>query len=356
MSKKYQEIYQKLYQDIHSHALRNGEKLPSETQMMEQYNVSRQTIRKALAVLEEDGLIRKSQGRGSVVQFKEQGLHTKRVAVLFYDLDTSVFPIVMHRIDTVLYEHNYTASFYSTDGSINKERNILQQLIQSPVDGIIMYASVFSPICCNLDLIQKIQSLGTKILFFDNWYANPDLCRIPSISIDNYSAPYQITKYLIDKGHTRIGGAYLSSALGHCSRYAGICNALMQCAGYFDPKAFLGVDREDTAEIIHDPKVKELFSGIDAFVCTSGVLTPIMIEALRLYGKGNLRTVVFFDEEQIPSIEGVDYIFLRHSSAEVGMLCAEGILSLINGEEISSVQVPWQLSELSTITDLPGFN
>ena len=129
MSKKYQEIYNKLRGDIQSHVFQDGEKLPSETQMMETYDVSRQTVRRVLSLLEADGLIRKSRGSGSFVQYAQPVLNTKKIAVLFYDLDISTFPAVICKIDEILYSHGYTAAFYPTAGNTTKERAVLQPLL-----------------------------------------------------------------------------------------------------------------------------------------------------------------------------------------------------------------------------------
>lgn len=63
----YVPIYNKLYSDIVSGVYEDGSQLPSESALTEKYGVSRNTLRQALTVLTEDGLITKSQGRGTLV-------------------------------------------------------------------------------------------------------------------------------------------------------------------------------------------------------------------------------------------------------------------------------------------------
>ncbi len=60
-------IYNSLYSDIINGVYPEHEKLPSEAALAEHYGVSRNTLRQALAILNEDGLIIKSQGKGTVV-------------------------------------------------------------------------------------------------------------------------------------------------------------------------------------------------------------------------------------------------------------------------------------------------
>lgn len=69
--KKYQEIYTDLKEKIRSNVYPAGTCLPTEQQLQEDYGVSRDTVRKALAILTEGGLIQKVQGRGSMVLKQE---------------------------------------------------------------------------------------------------------------------------------------------------------------------------------------------------------------------------------------------------------------------------------------------
>ncbi|HFI2471885.1 TPA: trehalose operon repressor [Streptococcus suis] len=69
--KKYQEIYHDLKEKIRTNLYPAETSLPTELQLQEIYGVSRDTVRKALAMLTEGGLIQKVQGRGSMVLKQE---------------------------------------------------------------------------------------------------------------------------------------------------------------------------------------------------------------------------------------------------------------------------------------------
>lgn len=71
MKSKYVEIYTQLLEMIDHGEIKAGEKLPSENDLMKQHNVSRDTIRKSLALLEQNGHIAKIKGKGSVVLDKK---------------------------------------------------------------------------------------------------------------------------------------------------------------------------------------------------------------------------------------------------------------------------------------------
>ncbi|EJO5346655.1 trehalose operon repressor [Clostridium botulinum] len=67
MQSKYLNIYNDISNKIENNKIQPGEKLPSENEMMKEYNVSRDTIRKALNLLESNGYIQKVKGKGSFV-------------------------------------------------------------------------------------------------------------------------------------------------------------------------------------------------------------------------------------------------------------------------------------------------
>jgi GntR family transcriptional regulator len=67
----YIRIYHELKEKIETGALRSGDKLPPEYQLQANYQVSRDTIRKSLAKLEQDGYISRRAATGTVVNKKK---------------------------------------------------------------------------------------------------------------------------------------------------------------------------------------------------------------------------------------------------------------------------------------------
>lgn len=69
--KKYQQIYHELLQKIQSGVIQSGEKLPAENALMEEYGVSRDTVRRSLDLLVQKGFIQKSKGKQATVVNRE---------------------------------------------------------------------------------------------------------------------------------------------------------------------------------------------------------------------------------------------------------------------------------------------
>ena len=64
---KYKQVYNEIKTQINSGNLAPLQELPSENELMQSYGFSKDTIRKALSLLEIDGYIQKQQGRNSIV-------------------------------------------------------------------------------------------------------------------------------------------------------------------------------------------------------------------------------------------------------------------------------------------------
>ncbi|WP_243291633.1 trehalose operon repressor [Bacillus sp. FJAT-47783] len=64
---KYYAIYSEWAEKIKAGVMKPGETLPSEHELTEMYNTSRETIRKALNLLAQNGFIQKIRGKGSIV-------------------------------------------------------------------------------------------------------------------------------------------------------------------------------------------------------------------------------------------------------------------------------------------------
>jgi GntR family trehalose operon transcriptional repressor len=64
---KYKNIYEELTEKMKDGTFQPGELIPSENELAMQYETSRETIRKALTLLSQNGYIQKLRGKGSVV-------------------------------------------------------------------------------------------------------------------------------------------------------------------------------------------------------------------------------------------------------------------------------------------------
>jgi DNA-binding GntR family transcriptional regulator len=76
---EYQKLYIGLYKQIAKNELQPGQLLPSESELKKKYGVTQPVIRHALAMLVENGLVRKHQGKGSIVVRRPFGVGVKSI-------------------------------------------------------------------------------------------------------------------------------------------------------------------------------------------------------------------------------------------------------------------------------------
>ncbi|MCH4056395.1 MAG: trehalose operon repressor [Lactobacillaceae bacterium] len=80
--KKYLQIYRDLLSDIRSKKYQEGALLPSDTKLVMQYQVSRETVRRAVKLLFDEGYIQTIRGKGSIV------LNSNRVTFPFSRIES----------------------------------------------------------------------------------------------------------------------------------------------------------------------------------------------------------------------------------------------------------------------------
>ena len=68
---KFYQIFEDLYRDIRDGHYQEGERIPSESELIEKYKVSRGTIREALKMLLYQGFIVREKGKGTFVTYKK---------------------------------------------------------------------------------------------------------------------------------------------------------------------------------------------------------------------------------------------------------------------------------------------
>ncbi len=93
---KYERVYEAILKSIDSGQYHRGARLPTESDLMEQFNVSRITVVRALRDLQVRGLVRRRRGSGSFVQGPPE-LVTKPFGLVVTDVEQgSIFSTIQH--------------------------------------------------------------------------------------------------------------------------------------------------------------------------------------------------------------------------------------------------------------------
>ena len=152
---KYEAVAQAIKTDIENGLYKEGQPIPTEELLTAQYDVSRQTIRKALSLLVEDNLILKRQGSGSLVRPKRLNPRTGKIAVVATYISDYIFPSQLRAVNDVLSENKYTAVLSATRNCVCNERAILEEILKDPVDGILIEGTKSAMPNPNFDLYEN---------------------------------------------------------------------------------------------------------------------------------------------------------------------------------------------------------
>ncbi len=330
-------------------------KLPSENSLCSQYRISRQTVRTALQVLAGEGLIEKRCGSGSWAT--GLGAMKNRIALIVNQAEEYTAPSLLSDMKSILREKGYTTDVYSTGFKIAEERNILEALTASSIRGMIVQGTKTALPNPNLDLFERLRKRGVAICFIKGHY--PAFPSSVYIRDDNYYGGYLLGKYLIRKGHARIGGIFQIDDLPGLERYQGFTAALRDFSipvsdelitWYTSADLEALESRSDTGFLT--AFIRRYAPVCSALICQNDEIAYWLIRELQY---ANIRvpediSVVSFDNSYMSELGSVRITSLSHKEHEMGTAAASTLLRMIHGESVFSEELAWRLIEKESDT------
>ncbi|MBD5150725.1 MAG: substrate-binding domain-containing protein [Oscillibacter sp.] len=354
MAAKYQIVADSLRAHIQTGKYADAAALPTEFAIAREYQVSRQTVRQALAMLSREGLIATRQGSGSRIlrQARETAAGQRRsIAVISTYISDYIFPGILREVETVLSQHGCTPSLFATQNQVSNERRILTQLLQQPVDGILVEATKSALPNPNLDLYQLLMDREVPLVFIHGCYAN--LPGAHFVMDDNAGGGRQLVRYLADKGYERVGGIFKSDDIQGHGRYAGYTGGLQEKGLPLKDQYVYWYNTETKASFLSggDASIRAFLDRaleeVEAFVCYNDEIANSLLLQLQ---KRGLRVpediaIVSFDNSFYSELSPVPITSLSHGGENAGRTAAQTLLRQMAGEYCQSVQLPWVLVE-----------
>src|SRR5258708_30802950 len=118
-----------------------GTLLPSEMDLGKAYNLSRGTIRKALDILANEGLISRQPGRGTIILSpgaKDKGRY--RIAVV-WSIIRAMNSEMFAGLESQVAEAGCDLLFSTSEHEPEKEAQILSRLVNTDIDGVVLYGT-----------------------------------------------------------------------------------------------------------------------------------------------------------------------------------------------------------------------
>ena len=352
MAIKYKWLAERLKEEIKKNIEIGIEKLPTENELCLKYKVSRQTARLSLSLLEKDGLIVKKHGSGSYITGLSANSARNIIGILVSSDQEYIYPRVLNDIYDVLSQNGFSRKVFVTENRTFKEREILLQLLENPLRGIIVEGCKSALPNPNIDLYRKLISKGCVVLFLYNYY--PELTECLYVKDDNIYGSSLLVRHLMEQGHTLIGGIFKSDDLQGIERFKGFIESMKDFHLQILDNRINWFDSSDLDRLreIHDTRflkkiVQESLRSCTAVVCYNDEIAYWLIKELKLsgYQLPDDMSITSFDNTYLSNSDILTLTTLSHKPQEMGNKIAQMMVLKLKGLPAISQEIPWELIE-----------
>jgi GntR family transcriptional regulator of arabinose operon len=278
----YRQIATALILKIKSGQLESGAPLPDERTLAGYIDVTRPTLRKALALLERDGFVSREQGRGTFIE--EPSAWQKRKNALCIGLISweRQIPIYQQEIVSALCLEIMNAEMeVKSIDVLDPDFLAAREVLNNAIDGVIALPAY------SKHQAQSLASLSVPKVIVDMRGKEPDT---DYIVIDSQPAIADATRELVKLGHTKIAfiGALLQkngvSTLAPESefRFGSYRRALEEAGLPFTPDLYYELPFDPSAIAAWIRKMPTLKNRPSALIAFDDIMGNTIVEASRM--------------------------------------------------------------------------
>jgi GntR family transcriptional regulator of arabinose operon len=352
---KYEILMDYLKEQISSGAFQSGEKIPSENVLAESFGLSRFTVRRAIELLTNEGLLEKRHGSGTFVRSQtSQKARTRVIGVVTTYLDDYIFPGIISGIDEILTNSGYTISLGITSNKTEKEAGCLASMLAQNVDGLIIEGTKSALPSPNLEILHTFRSEGIPIVFINGRYANFDSSYV---LMDDEKAGSAAACFLIQNGHHYIGGIFKSDDIQGHLRYKGFVNACHAHGIAINEDAILWFTTEDLEGIFssdYDRLFLKRFEKCSAILCYNDQIALKTAATFERNAKAVPAdmSIVGFDNSNLCEITPLKLTSVSHAHKKMGIEAASAMLSILStGKPVKKKLAP-ELMVRNSVADI----
>lgn len=329
---KYMQVVHWIKTQIQQKHFSPNEKILSENELSAQFSLSRQTIRHAISVLEEEGILTRVQGSGTYISdncFTNLYKRT-RIAVVPTYVDSYIFPKTIQGIEQVLTENGYSMELVFTNNMMEREKEILENIIEKDdIAGMIIEPTKSGLPNPNEGLYQKLLEKKLPIIFINSFYPNLD---IPHVSLDDRDAAVKAVEALISAGHKNIAAILkMDDGQGH-RRYTGYMEAMNKAGLPTKDENIIWIDTEDVRhpEYYKDKLLSKL-PGCSAIFCYND---EVALNLMTLLNEEGIKipthiSIVSIDDSELAQLATIKLSSIPHPLNKLGEKAAENLLQMM---------------------------
>ena len=349
---KYLQLKEIIKHHFENEHYRTGQKIPSETELIQQFNVSRNTVRQALGELVNEGFIYKRHGSGSFFSGKTEG-ELKRsylIGVITPFISSYIYPPIIQAIDDVAHQKRYNIVLASSKGDREKESTCLEQILERGVDGLLIEPAGGFHDIQESRAFNVVKELVIPSVFM-NWAINDS--EISYVSLNDTDGGFKATSYLAEAGHKRIACVYPDDHIPGIQRYQGYRKALEAFGIQHNSRLEKSTTIAKWNEAEHiDRLITELIdlgddmpSAIFFFNDNAALRAYITFRETGLKVPDDI-SIIGFDDSELATLTDVPLTTIVHPKYQIGKWAAEILFEDIEHQE---QRVPRQMNINPTI-------
>ena len=346
---KYMKIVKWTIEQIRTATVQPGDKFHSENTLCNLFDVSRQTVRRALEELEYTGYVTRIKGSGTYISQKQPPTPSeaiakyplsKAVGIITTYLDAYIFPSIIQGIETVLTDNGFTVQLASTKNLVEGELRALQMMSENNLDGLIIWPTKSGLPCMNRHFYEALYKKGLPIVFIDSYHAE---CPGTYVALDDEDVGKVAMHHLIELGHREIAGLFPHSDKQGYLRYKGYMKAFTDFGLPIREEHIHWYCKDNVQELLHSPKLWETLSSCTAAFCFNDSLALMLINILQEKGVRVPEdfSIVGTDNTLMAKMSALTSVI--HPAERLGEAAAKLLLSMINGEEGKNILFPAEL-------------
>ncbi|MBT1170628.1 GntR family transcriptional regulator [Bifidobacterium sp. SO4] len=194
----YQQIEDTFIEQIKSGSLKDGDRIPSESEIVEMYHVSMITAKRALNSLADNGYALRIQGKGTFVHVPQTQRSSFLIGILFTTLATDIDKELLDHLERYARKSGMRFLFGLSRESVEEENRIIEEFRNSGTDGVIIFPTVSETYN---NAIIKLFLERFPLVLIDRYFKKMD---IPSVVSNNFDGGYQLAKLMFAHGASKL--------------------------------------------------------------------------------------------------------------------------------------------------------
>ncbi len=343
-STKHRAISRELATEILAGKYRQTGRLPSETQLVQRFDVSRPTIGRALRSLQEQGLVERRPGSGTYVRSgmdRPATAHptSPQLGMIVPSLrQTEIFESICGELASLARVNNYGLWWGASASPIQEAKMTVQEaedlctrFIERGVAGVLFvpFEHQADREASNRRITERLRKAGIPMVLIDRDIgAFPHRSEFDLVGVDNLAGGYLLAAHLIKLGMKRL--AYVTRPLTASTVDARIAGARIAMLDHgLEPPRQLIFSGDPT-----DLKFVRSFAQshqLDAVLCTSDHIAAQLLQSLNRLGINvpkDLR-LVGFDNVRFASLLTIPLTTMEQPCRDIALTAFNALLERI---------------------------